>query len=208
MEKQNFLKKGHILYTWHLWGLAAGAITAVYVILTWKGHSWPQNLLFLNFIALTLHQWEEYGWPGGFPPMMNTVMYHSPRPLSFPLNVLSSFLINVVLAWGLFLGAAFVYPIEVWPGIIAISVSAGNAVAHIFVFNIRGKQWYNPGMLTSLLFYIPLTVLFFSQLIQGVSVRPVDWILGISGGILASASLFAVIHLCREETGRFDFPGE
>jgi hypothetical protein len=43
-------------------------------------------LLLLNFVVLLVHQFEEYGWPGGFPAIMNMVLQPSPTPDHYKLT--------------------------------------------------------------------------------------------------------------------------
>jgi hypothetical protein len=54
-------------------------------------------LLWLNLIALFLHQFEEYRYPGYFPDMLNAVMFSSKQPDRYPLNTNTALIINVVL---------------------------------------------------------------------------------------------------------------
>jgi hypothetical protein len=56
-----------------------------------------QMILLLNFAALMLHQFEEYGWPGGFPWIHNQVVMASEGPVDrYPLNQNNALFINVV----------------------------------------------------------------------------------------------------------------
>jgi hypothetical protein len=67
-----------------------------------------QLILLVNFVALMLHQFEEYGWPGGFPWIMNEVIRHRGGPTDrYPLNQNNAFFINVVLAWPFYLIPVF-----------------------------------------------------------------------------------------------------
>ncbi len=140
-------------------------------------------LLWLNLIALFLHQFEEYRYPGYFPGMMNRVMFASPQPDRYPLNPQISLIVNLVIGWLAYFLAAVFAEKAIWLGIAAILVSAGNFIAHTFLFNIKGRTRYNPGMLVAILLFLPLVVAFFILVIQQHAASPLDWILGIVLGL-------------------------
>jgi hypothetical protein len=91
---------------WYNLGLALAVVAVVWALL---GHlRTVQLILLLNFVALTLHQFEEYGWPGGFPWIMNEVIRPTGGPADrYPLNQNIAFFINVVLAWPFYLIPVF-----------------------------------------------------------------------------------------------------
>ena len=141
-------------------------------------------LLWISLISLFLHQFEEYRFPGYFPGMMNSVMFSSTQPDRYPLNLRSAFIVNVVEGWLVYFLAALLGERAIWLGMTAILVSAGNFIAHTFVFNIRGKTLYNPGMLTAILLFLPIVVCFFYLVVQSGRATAIDWILGIALGIV------------------------
>ena len=57
---------------WYSLGLAFGAVAVAWAFL--GNLSTVQGILLLNFAVLTLHQFEEYAWPGGEPWIINDVM--------------------------------------------------------------------------------------------------------------------------------------
>ena len=128
-----------------------GMILAVIVAgrLPVSGVQGVKLILWLNLVSLFLHQFEEYRYPGYFPGMLNSVLYSSGQPDRYPLNTNSSFVINVAIGWAIYLVAAVFAEKALWLGIAAFSVSAGNVIVHIFWFNIRGRTFYNPGLVTS-----------------------------------------------------------
>ena len=50
---------------WYSIGLAFVVLAIMWAVL--GDLNTIQVILLLNFVALLLHQFEEYGWPGGFP---------------------------------------------------------------------------------------------------------------------------------------------
>ena len=140
-------------------------------------------LLWLSLGSLFLHQVEEWRFPGYFPGMANAVMFKSDMPDRYPLNANSGMLINVVLGWSGYLLAALFWKQAMWLAIATILVSVGNVFAHTIIFNIKGKTFYNPGLLTSWLLFVPIVYFFFRLVISEHLASPLDWIVGIVLGI-------------------------
>ena len=164
-------------------------------------------LLWLSLITLFLHQFEEYHTPGYFPGMMNTVMYHSNQPDRYPLNTNTALVINVLVGWLVYFLAAVLAEQALWLGIAAILVSTGNIVAHTFLFNIRGKSRYNPGMITADILLLPTVLAFFFLVLQAHSGTALDWIVGIALGIALNViGIFKVIDWLKDEKTPYIFP--
>ena len=180
--------------------LAAGLVIAVHPI-------GIALLLWLNLIALFLHQAEEYRYPGYFPGMMNAVMFSSPNPDRYPLNPQTALIINTLVGWLVYLLAALFGLRAPWLGMAAVLISAGNFIAHTFLFNIKGKTAYNPGMATGILFFLPLTVLYFTLLVGSGAASPVDWIAGILLGLALNAiGILKMIDWLKDEHTPYTFP--
>lgn len=130
--------------------------------LTVSGSSMPTLtlILWLSLLSLFAHQVEEWRWPGWFPGMLNVVLFRSNDPWRFPLNVRSGLAVNVGVGWIGYLLAALLAQDALWLALATILVSLGNCVLHLIVIPIRGRMLYNPGMVTSLLFFAPLVVWF------------------------------------------------
>jgi hypothetical protein len=92
-------------------------------------------------------------------------------------------------------------------GIAAILVCVGNFIAHTFAFNIKGRTIYNPGMLTAIVFFLPLSVYFFSWVIQNHAASPHDWIVGFVLGIaLNYIGIVKLIDWMKEPNTPYIFP--
>lgn len=164
-------------------------------------------LLWLSLISLFLHQFEEYRYPGYFPGMMNTVMFSSEQPDRYPLNTNTAFIINVFIGWLSYLLAAVFAEKALSLGIATILVSLGNFIAHTFLFNIKGKTLYNPGMLTAILFFLPISTYFGYLLIQGNLATPLDWITGIILGVALNVlGILKLIDWLKDENTEYIFP--
>lgn len=147
-------------------------------------------LLWLSLGSLFLHQIEEWRYPGYFPGMLNTALFSSDIPDRYPLNANSGMIVNVFFGWGSYVLAALFWRQAIWLAIATILVSIGNIFAHTIIFNIKGKTLYNPGLVTSWLFFAPIVYLFFNLVISQNLAIPADWILGIVLG--AALNYFGV----------------
>jgi len=190
---------------WFDIGLGLALLTGIFLIFT------PLSplafLLWVSLISLFLHQAEEYRYPGHFPGMMNTVMFASPQPDRYPLNTNTALIINVLVGWLFyFLAAAFAEK-ALWLGIATILVSAGNFFAHTFLFNIKGKTRYNPGMLTADLLFLPIVIYLFTLIIQSNLAVPMDWVLGVLLGLaLNFLGILKLIDLLKDKNSPYIFP--
>lgn len=142
-----------------------------------------QLLLGGSLVALLLHQLEEYRWPGYFPGMLNATVYRSSIPDRYPLNTNTALVINVLLGWLTYALAALFAQQLPWLGIATVLVSFGNVLAHAFFFNLKGRTWYNPGLASALLLFLPITVGYVHLVVtQQLATLP-DWLSGIPLGV-------------------------
>ncbi len=190
---------------WFDMGLALAFVTGGIVFLNKLN---PLSLLlWLSLIALFLHQFEEYRYPGYFPGMMNTVMFASKQPDRYPLNTNTAFIVNVFIGWLSYLLAAVLAEKALWLGIATMLVSVGNFIAHTFLFNIKGKTIYNPGMLTAIVLFVPVAVYFGYLTIQGHEATFLDWLIGIILGIaLNFVGILKMIDWLKDENTKYIFP--
>lgn len=190
---------------WFDLGLALATIVGVLLII-----AHPAGLvllLWLSLITLFLHQFEEYRYPGYFPGMMNSAMFSSKQPDRYPLNTQTALIVNVVVGWLFYILSAVFNEQAIWLGIATFLVSFGNSIAHTFLFNVKGKTVYNPGMFTAIVFFLPLSVFFFFQVIQLHGASPLDWILGVALGIVLNyVGIIKLIDWLKDESTPYAFP--
>ena len=178
---------------WYQFGFVLAVIFSGVLIIWHRRLSDFRLLLSISLITLFIHQFEEYQIPGYFPRMVNAIMFRSKQPDRFPLNTNTALVINVGLGWLLYALAIFLLQSAIWLAISTIVISAANVIAHTFLFNIKGKTLYNPGMVTSLVFFLPLIVYFFVFLSKHHLIHPETFILGIVLGLLLN--YFGVVKL-------------
>lgn len=158
-------------------------VVTTYIFINHDSLTDYQTLMWLILVSLFLHQVEEYRVAGTFPGMVNKVMYESKMPDRFPLNTNSAFFMNVVVGWTFYFLAAIFAERAIWLGMATIIVSMGNIVAHTFVFNIKGKTFYNAGLVPSLLLSVPCCYFFFSIIHTNQIASMSDYGIGLVLGI-------------------------
>ena len=164
-------------------------------------------LLWFSLITLFLHQFEEYRYPGWFPGMMNTAMFGSAQPDRYPLNAQTALMVNVAVGWLFYFLAAVFAEKALWLGIATVLVSAGNFVAHTFLFNVRGRTRYNPGMVTADVLFLPVAMVFFYLVVAGRLATPLDWIVGLAlGGVLNYVGIIKMIDWMKDPRTPYAFP--
>ncbi|QKZ13583.1 HXXEE domain-containing protein [Spirosoma sp. KUDC1026] len=140
-------------------------------------------LLLLNFTGLLAQQYEQYKFPGLFPRRLNELAYQSNQPDNYPLNPTSAFVLNSLFGWGLYGSAAFFGDQWLWLGVAVVVVSVGSWVYYIWLFNIRGRQVYAPGMVAGCLFSLPAAGYFVWYILAYQVAAPVDYGLGLLLGV-------------------------
>jgi len=169
---------------WFDIGIILAIPISIFLILTWKQNLPLQNILWISLIALFIHQFEEYRYPGNFYRMLNTVLYKSDSPDRYPLNSNTALVVNVLIAWLFYFAAAIFFKQAIWLGIGTMLISVGNFLGHSMLFNFKGKTLYNPGMISSILLFLPISIMFYYLLVKSDSASLTDWIIGIILGII------------------------
>jgi hypothetical protein len=163
---------------WYNIGALVAIFTVAYLVADWHHGNMVRNLLLLNFVALLIHQFEEYGWPGGEPAIMNMVLRTSERPDRFPLNQNSAMVINVLGGYGFYLLPAL-FPTIVWLGIAPTFFGFGQFVVHGIVTNKKLRTFYNPGLGAVVFLHIPIGAYYLRYLSSHHLVTAFDWVAGI-----------------------------
>ena len=167
---------------WFDVGAGLGVLLAIWLVVDGSSLDTITLILWISLLTLFAHQVEEWRWPGWFPGMLNVVLFRSDDPWRFPLNVRSGLVVNVVVGWGSYLLAALFGERALWLAMATILVSVGNCVLHLIVIPIRGRIPYNPGMATSLVLFLPVSVWFFVTAWSSMSVG--DVVVGLLLGIV------------------------
>jgi hypothetical protein len=148
-----------------------------------------QLVLLLNFVALTIHQFEEYSWPGGEPWITNEVMQGGGgRPDRWPLNQNNAFFINVPMAWTFYLVPVF-FPNVVWLGLAPTLFGFGQLIFHGVLTTKKMKWPYNPGLVAVVLGHVPIGIWYLNEVFKRQMITGWDWFFAVAyiGGFIGVA---------------------
>ena len=140
------------------WPAVGGVIFAAVAILvgTFSDLLAPtQRLMSVFFMLLLLHEFEEYVLPGGFPAAMNIGLMGEKKDFGkYPLNELSAFIVNVVLAYPLYIFSIIFHDV-LWLGIFIAYFTMCQVFIHCIVINRKLHTWYSPGCASALFAMVP-----------------------------------------------------
>ena len=181
---------------WFDFGALLGVVLGLWLIINGGQLDQVSLILWVSLLTLFAHQVEEWRWPGWFPGMLNVVLFRSNDPYRYPLNVRSGLVVNVGVGWLAYTAAAWFGESALWLALATILVSVGNCVLHLLVIPIRGKMLYNPGAVTSLVLFLPVSVWFFRAV--GPMMLVTDLVIGLLVGVVLNVGgVIGVIHSLR-----------
>ncbi|GHV96882.1 hypothetical protein lacNasYZ03_09780 [Lactobacillus nasalidis] len=192
---------------WFHVGLVFFSGLAFYMVFWGQGASYLQKLLVASAMALFLHQTEEYILPGGASPVINHDFYgnHSENYDRFPGNWNSIMIVNVS-AWIFYIWAIF-SPKFIYLGAATMFFNLFQVLGHGIKMNVAMKTWYNPGMATSLLLFLPISLAYFIYVSQTGLLAGWGWL----WSVLAAALLMAItvvlpVQLLKKEDSACPIP--
>ena len=151
-------------------------------------------------VIYMLHQIEEHLWPGGFRQFTNTYVFESSRD-DWPVDVRGVAHVNIGYVW-LPVAAAALFPHTLrWLGLSWVALTLINAVIHV-VTTIRFRC-YNPGLVTSVVLFLPFTAWVLAhEMSHGLLLGSTVGILVLLGTLLhlPVAALFIVTYLKKSST--------
>lgn len=123
-----------------------------------------QKCLLAAIVAMLLHFYEEFGFPGGFPHMGVKVLLGSDEPDStkWHCNNLNSMFGNWMALLLLYIVPLFL------PGVRFLTLSAmmflfAEVLMHLVLFNVRQRSLYNPGMVTGVVLMGAIGLYYFTS---------------------------------------------
>ena len=175
---------------WYNLGLIPGAIAAGVLALCWNSLDMLVKINLFSFIAIILHQFEEYGWPGGAPAMgnqmycsgkmpapMQKMLGSSDKPDRYPLNQLSALVTNCAATYGFYLLPVF-FPDVIWLGLAPILFGFLQFMMHGVGGNVMLKKRYNPGLAAVVLGHIPIGIWYIHYITANGLATGFDWLIG------------------------------
>jgi len=166
--------------------IAIGAIA--YLVVFWNQMDILVRLLLMSFIAILVHQYEEYGFPGGEPAIMNIALQSSDIPERYPLNQNSAMVTNIIGVL-IYLLPVFL-PHVIWLGLAPMLLGFFQFIVHGIVTNNKLKSIYNSGLGAVLFLHFPIGIYYIWYIVSNGFVQTTDWVLTavylafIAGGIL------------------------
>lgn len=162
---------------WQDLGLIVAVGVGIYLLNGWGTIPTTEGLLWLSFIAILVHQFEEYRWPGYFPGLFNGLIFKSDHPERYPLNPQSAMIINLVIAYVFYLVPVF-FPSVVWLGLAPVFMGFFQFIWHGIFANRLAKTIYNPGLFAVVFLHIPIGVWYIQHIVTNNMATAVDWIVG------------------------------
>ena len=172
---------------WYYIGGVYFVVLAFFMGFFGSGISSIRVILIYSFMALLIHQFEEYALPGGFPAVFNMAFSRErENPDRYPLNKKSSLLVNVVLAYPLYLIAIFL-PNVIWLGLAQVFFGMAQIFIHGIIINAKMKRFYNPGLAAVVFLHIPIGIYYIWYVVTSGLVGPWDFPGGVALTIAAAA---------------------
>ena len=145
-----------------------------------------RKILLLSFMALLVHQFEEYAIPGGFPAVYNIgLMGEKEFPDRRPLNRKSSLIVNVIGGYPFYL-LAIIFPGVIWLGLAQVLFGMVQFLIHGIVINARMKTFYNPGLGTVVFLHWPIGLYYIWYVYTHGLIQPWHWIAAVACTVLAA----------------------
>ena len=168
-----------------------------------------QGILIFSFMAMLVHQFEEYAYPGGFPSISNIVMMgEKDVPERYPLNANQCFISNVFLTYPFYILPVFL-PNVIWLGLSQVMLGMLQIFAHGIAANIKLKSLYNPGLGATVFLQWPIGVYYIWYATTNNLADSGAFVFGFLGAILAVIVLFLLpIRLLRNRQSRYPFAEE
>lgn len=167
--------------------VALAALTCLMVF--WNQMDILVRLQLMSFIAILVHQYEEYGFPGGEPAIMNMALQNSDIPDRYPLNQNSAMITNVLVTYTVYLLPVF-FPHVIWLGLAPIVMGMVQFIVHGIATNIKMKSIYNPGLGAVVFLHFPIGIYYIWYITANRLAQGTDWLFGfvylafIAGGIV------------------------
>ena len=145
---------------WFYVGAVLFISQAIILIFCGNNMDFLTKLMFLSFMALNVHQFEEYAFPGGFPMVMNMAfMGETEVPDRYPLNKKSAFVCNVGFMYPVYI-LGIILSDQLWLGLAIVLMGVAQIFVHGIAFNKKMGTIYNPGMASIIFLFVPLCVIY------------------------------------------------
>ena len=172
------------------------AVAIVFAFLAWKRRgNFPSRpylhwFVYLNLAAVGIHQFEEYGWPGGFRDALAAVFPFAQADALVP-TTLSLELLNAFGFTTLFGVLGWIGTRRTWIGLTVLFLNLSNGFFHL-VYSVT-RMSYVPGTVSGTVLYMPLAILAARHAAKHDDITAARLLLAFFLGALASFAPF--LHL-------------
>jgi hypothetical protein len=168
-----------------------------------------QVILTYSFMAMLMHQFEEYAMPGGLPGIGNIVMMGEKQaPDRYPLNANQVLISNVFLTYPFYV-IPILFPQVIWLGVMQIGQGLIQLPLHGVVMNVKLKSPYNPGMLSCVLLQLPIGIYYIWYVRAYNLATTRDFVLGSIAALLSMIVLWlGPIAILRSRQSKYPFAEE
>lgn len=136
-----------------------------------------QHILLGSFMALLVHQFEEYVLPGGGPVVVNKATFHERVSYrNFPGNMHSSMIVNH-LAYLVYI-TALLNSDWIWLGLATMFFNLFQLFGHGYQMNKALHTWYNPGLASVVFLFVPIAIYYMVFISNAGLAEGIDWLLG------------------------------
>jgi hypothetical protein len=167
------------------------------------------KILLLSYMALIVHQFEEYAIPGGFPAVFNIAWNKEKEaPDRYPLNRKSAFVVNVVCAY-LFYIIAIIFPGLIWLGLAQVLFGMAQLSIHGILLNRKMSSLYNSGLGVVLFLHWPIVIYYIWYVYANGLMQSWYWIAGIVLTLLVAVLLVNLpVTKLKDKNSKYPFSVE
>ena len=168
-----------------------------------------QVILIFSWMAMLVHQVEEYAFPGGMPSITNMAAFREKEaPERYPFNAQQCWICNVFLCYTFYL-LAICFPNVVWLGASQVLCAFVQLAAHGLLINSSLKSFYNPGLASTVFLQIPVAIWYVGYVLIHHPEKTNELWLGVPGAIIAMLICFIIpVFLLRTRKSRHSFEEE
>ncbi|MCC8093923.1 MAG: HXXEE domain-containing protein [Tannerellaceae bacterium] len=165
-----------------------------------------QVILTYSFMAMLVHQFEEYGMPGGFPSIFNIAFSGQKKDVDrYPLNANTAMINNVFMTYPFYI-LAIISPGAIWYGLIQVGQGMVQILNHGYWNNKKLKTWYNPGLASVIFLHWPIGIYYIWYVSTNHLATVTDYIIGFIGSWLTMLVLWlGPVMLLRNRKSRYPF---
>ena len=189
---------------WFYIGAVIFIIQALILIFFRNNMDFLTILMILSFMALNIHQFEEYAFPGGFPMVMNMAFMGETEVADrYPLNKKSAFVCNVGFMYPVYI-LGIIFSNQLWLGLAIVLMGVAQIFVHGIAFNKKLGTIYNPGMASIICLFFPLCAIYIWHALSNYDLLWWHWVIAIIlQPVLGMGCLMAPIQKMKDKNSPY-----